>query len=235
MNPFSVESVKQYIAKEDIFRYLNDREGIFEKESFWRERIEAIMEETLRLAAIKVTRAESAITVSPERARIFLTDYGKVVIESADLAKILKSAHKVHLVAVTLGHTLERRIQYYMSGNPSKGVMMDACASVLAEAVCDMINDFIIESEPDLYHANRFSPGYGDLSMDVMPKLAAILNMEKSIGVMLSKTYMMLPQKSVVYILGASHIQDETTLEICEHKCYNCQLKSCQYRSKGSL
>ena len=48
----------------------------------------------------------------------------------------------------------------------------------------------------------RFSPGYGDLSMNTIEDIIAILNAQKRIGLSVTRSLMMTPIKSVTAILG---------------------------------
>ena len=75
----------------------------------------------------------------------------------------------------------------------------DAVASALAESVCDEAERIIkgnLECKP------RFSPGYGDFSLSVQKDVLLLVNAEKLIGITLTDTNLMIPQKSITSIIA---------------------------------
>ena len=83
---------------------------------------------------------------------------------------------------------------------------LQATAAAMTETWCDRINERIrLEAEQEgLYTRPRFSPGYGDLPLDLQREISAILNMSKEIGVSLTDTMLMTPSKSVTALIGIS-------------------------------
>ena len=75
----------------------------------------------------------------------------------------------------------------------------------------------------------RFSPGYGDLPLEVSDKLLDALNAKKEIGINMTKSFMLVPVKSVTAIIGISDRK--------ESRGRNCSLCSisevCKYRKGG--
>ena len=69
----------------------------------------------------------------------------------------------------------------------------------------------------------RYSPGYGDLSLESQKQVFALLNPPKYIGVTLNDSLLMSPSKSVTGIIGIGG---------CDKKedCANCNLENCEYR-----
>ena len=69
----------------------------------------------------------------------------------------------------------------------------------------------------------RYSPGFGDLSLENQKKVFALLNPQKYIGVTLNDSLLMSPSKSVTAIVGIGG---------CDNKdnCNNCNLENCEYR-----
>ena len=55
---------------------------------------------------------------------------------------------------------------------------------------------------PLCWLTHRFSPGYGDLSMNVTEDIITILNATKRIGLSVTRSLMMSPVKSVTAIAG---------------------------------
>jgi hypothetical protein len=48
----------------------------------------------------------------------------------------------------------------------------------------------------------RFSPGYGDLPLDIQPALLAVLDAERRIGLTCTQSLILLPRKSVTALIG---------------------------------
>ena len=55
-----------------------------------------------------------------------------------------------------------------------------------------------------LFVRPRYSPGYGDLSLDVQSSFLKALNAQKTIGLFLSEGGVMQPEKSVTALMGLS-------------------------------
>ena len=62
----------------------------------------------------------------------------------------------------------------------------------------------------------RFSPGYGDFSLEHQKDIFRILNLEKNLGITLTENLFMVPTKSVTAICAISEINDNCETEGCE-------------------
>ena len=77
--------------------------------------------------------------------------------------------------------------------------------------LCDEINARILREaakEGLRGMRRRFSPGYGDLPLEMQREVCAVLNMPKEIGVSLTDTLLMTPSKSVTAIVGVAAVDD---------------------------
>lgn len=127
-------------------------------------------------------------------------------IYSSDIARLTAKCDECVLLAATLGHEVDRQITLAQSRNMLDGVALDACASVMVDAYIDgFVRSEIV---PELHEGekltHRFSPGYGDLKMNVTEDIIAILNATKRIGLSVTRSLMMSPIKSVTAIMGVS-------------------------------
>ena len=76
----------------------------------------------------------------------------------------------------------------------------------------------------------RYSPGYGDLGIDIQKEILRILNAPRKIGLTASKYNILLPTKSVTAIIGVI----AKTIEVEQRHCKNCLLdQECELRRKG--
>ena len=61
----------------------------------------------------------------------------------------------------------------------------------------DGMEDGLRREAPGLYFRPRFSPGYGDLDISHQQAMFDLLELEKRLGLSLTQTHMMLPEKSI--------------------------------------
>ena len=120
------------------------------------------------------------------------------------LMKNLGGCHKIVLFCATVGVEMDRLIAKYAATSPAKSMMLDALGSERVEALCDLFNSEIAQTARDegCKAHPRFSPGYGDLPLEIQRAIFSVLNPEKRIGVMLNDNLFMSPSKSVTAIIG---------------------------------
>lgn len=144
----------------------------------------------------------------------------------------LKGCHKVVLMAATIGINVERLIRREQIRNMSNAVIMDACASVLIEAVCDTVESNLRKevAREGLFLTTRFSPGYGDLPIEIQNQFCDTLNTAKTIGLTVSDSGILIPRKSVTAIMGIS----KSSVKKNKRSCNDCNLKeNCRFRRNG--
>ena len=123
--------------------------------------------------------------------------FGRV--ESHDIAKNLCGCSEAFVFAVTLGHGVERLLSKMSRLSAADFFVYDAIGSALAESVCDEAEKII---KGDIKCRPRFSPGYGDFPLSVQRDVLSLVNAERLIGITLTDTNLMLPQKSITSISG---------------------------------
>ena len=84
-------------------------------------------------------------------------------------------------------------------------ISLAGCAAYLEEYLGGM-EDGLRREAPGLYLRPRFSPGYGDLDISHQWAMFDLLEVEKRLGLSLTQTHMMLPEKSVTAIAGLSDV-----------------------------
>lgn len=147
---------------------------------------------------------------------------------SRNLYKNLKGCTQAALFAATLGIEVDRMLQRYTRLEMTKAVILQAAAASMIESYCDQVNEEIREyARAEGYYLHpRFSPGYGDFSIDHQKEIIGILECPKKIGLTLTDSYIMLPSKSVTAVIG----MDRTNLNCPKYGCETCELKNCAYR-----
>jgi len=156
-----------------------------------------------------------------------------ISLEGRDIAKHLKSSQKCAMLAVTLGIEVDRMLAYYSKINLSTAVVMDACASVIVEEICDKVQREIGEEAKKLglYITDRYSPGYGDLTLKNQLGILRVLDAERTLGLTLTENYLLQPQKSVTAIIGLQKNKYKEKF----HKCKKCNLQKCEFRKAGII
>lgn len=129
-------------------------------------------------------------------------------IYSKNIADLTSHSDECYLLAATLGHEVDRQITIAQQKNMLDGIALDACASVRVDAFIDYFikEEIISELHEGEFLTPRFSPGYGDLSMNVTEDIITILNATKHIGLSVTRSMMMTPIKSVTAIIGIKNL-----------------------------
>lgn len=183
--------------------------------------------------------AELEATVAPRRIyRLYLLDeveeekvrFGGLTLESRDLAAFLKECTMTALLAVTLGPSADICIRRREKQEMSRAVVLDACASALAEAQAEECQREA-EEAAGLVAVGRFSPGYGDLPLDIQRTLLDRLDAPRRIGLTLTGGGMLVPVKSVVALAGLRPDGAVGASPNCgSGKCASCGKMDCPYR-----
>ena len=119
---------------------------------------------------------------------------------SAALRKNLDGCKRAVLFAATVGLGIDRLTAKYSRLSPTKALMMQAIGAERIEGLCDAFCDELRKT----YGAvrPRFSPGYGDLPLEVQRELFAVLDCPRQIGLTVNESLLMSPSKSVTAIVG---------------------------------
>ena len=119
--------------------------------------------------------------------------------KSKDLYKNLSGCKSAYVFAVSLGIGVDRLLTKLNIASQSKCFITDALASALAESLCDYVNQILSE---DKNTKPRFSPGYGDLSLEIQKDILRVLSADKTLGITLNGSLFMTPVKSITAIMG---------------------------------
>lgn len=147
-----------------------------------------------------------------------------IQVKSEKLIKNLSGCDSFVLFAATVGIELDRLISRYGKISPAKALIFQAIGAERIESLC---NEFCRFAETEYGHTKpRFSPGYGDLPLEVQKDFFRVLEPSKRIGLTLNESMLMTPTKSVTAIIGI-------TDKVCEkpkHNCNDCNKTDCIYR-----
>lgn len=185
------------VKKSEIYRYLG-----YTKNTGVVDHVDALVDEAL----------ENVLKNSTPRVcykRFELTfdngiDFGFMNVESKDLAVNLSGCHEAVIFAATIGLYTDRQIQRENILSPAKACVYQAVGAAVIEAVCDDFNEWVRRTETENGNGlkPRYSPGYGDVSLNVQKDIFRELNCAKMAGITLSDSLHMIPEKSVTAIIG---------------------------------
>ncbi|MBQ7544678.1 MAG: methionine synthase [Synergistaceae bacterium] len=167
-------------------------------------------EELVRTVREAFTRLEVVITPRIVWGRFRIEHFdGGIELEggkiySRNIARLTSRSSECYLLAATLGHETDRQIALEQRRNMLDGLALDACASVMVDEFADEATrrEIVPSLQEGEHLTSRFSPGYGDLSMDVTEEIIAVLDATKRIGLSVTRSLMMSPVKSITAIIG---------------------------------
>ena len=179
----------------EIARYMGMRSADLDDEMLGR--INKLMPRFL-----EVIHCKSCWVELPVRVEGNTVDFRLLSVESGHLAENLEGCSKVILFAATIGNEADRLCKSASITSPANAVIFDAMGTTAIECFCDELCDCFENMYPEYSFCPRFSPGYGDLPLGFQREIVRILDTHRKIGLTLSDSLMMLPQKSVTAIVG---------------------------------
>ena len=158
----------------------------------------------------------------------------EVFLPGRDISNLLRNCRACVLLAATLGIEGDNLIRVAQSTSMLDSVVMDACATEYIEKICDIAQDEIAElgKKENCGLTFRYSPGYGDLPLEVQPALCRALDTGRRIGLTVSDSLIMIPRKSVTAVIGLTTKPETPQRPACE----TCSLReTCAFRKSGAV
>lgn len=207
------------VRREEILRYAGARQATPE--------IDALLEETL-LEARGCLCYHVCWQKLPVRACNAGLDLTFAKTQSDRLRSHLKDCSHIVLFGATIGIGLDRLIARYGKTAPAKALLLQAIGAERIEALCDAFSKKVREmyAAEGLCTTSRFSPGYGDLPLELQRNIFHALNCGR-IGLTLNDSLMMSPSKSVTAIIGIGSCCHDTVTG-----CISCTKTDCIHRRR---
>ena len=143
---------------------------------------------------------------------------------------LLADCTHIAVLTASLGAEFDLWVRREQARDMGRAAMLDALGSAYVEAACDAAEAEIRARFPGKYLTDRFSPGYGDLPLTLQPELLRLTGAHR-IGVTLTDSLLMNPQKSVSAIVGVADTPQPARIRGCAH----CNLREhCTYRKAGT-
>lgn len=184
------------ISKAEAARYIGIRTVPDEKTAELLDRYEEIVRS--RLMPAYVWR-ESQLAFSTEG--VYLSGLS-VPLTGNSIQKLLNGRVRAVVLAATVSAEADRLIRQLSVSDMAAAVVVDALCSAAIEQVCDKAEIEIFGDMPKEQRTYRFSPGYGDLPIELQANLLNYLNAQRRIGLSCTDSYLLTPTKSVTAIIG---------------------------------
>lgn len=160
-----------------------------------------------------------------------------VLADATDLAlpghtaqRMLAECPQSAVLVCTLGAEFDLWLKREQARDMGRAVMLDALGSAWVESGCDAAEEAIRSRFPGKHLTDRFSPGYGDFPLDAQPLLLEYAGASR-IGVTVTDSLLLTPQKSVTAIVGIADTPQPARIRGCGYCAMN---QTCQYRKGGT-
>lgn len=155
-------------------------------------------------------------------------DLSFVQTPSEGLRKNLRGCRRAVIFAATVGVGIDRLIAKYSRLSPTRALMMQAIGAERIESLCDAFCEDLCAQTGCLLKP-RFSPGYGDLPLEIQRDFFAALDCPRKIGLSLNESLLLSPSKSVTAIVGITADLPENS-GCNTNQCASCSQADCAFR-----
>lgn len=153
-----------------------------------------------------------------------------ILLSGATARTMLAQCRSAAVLACTLGAEFDALLRTRQARDMSEAVILDACGSALTEAGCDAAQKEIAGRLPGKFLTDRFSPGYGDLPLNLQSALCSLLDAPRRLGLTVTDSCLLNPGKSVTAVVGLSDTPQPARVRGCAH----CSMaETCQLRKDG--
>ncbi|MBR1823757.1 MAG: 5-methyltetrahydrofolate--homocysteine methyltransferase [Ruminococcus sp.] len=188
------------------------------------ERAERLVRETVRPVYVYRETAVEAAENGIKLACMAETLTGR------DIRKHLNGCDRAVLLAATLSAEADKLIRQTAVRDMAFSLAVDCICSAAVEQLCNKAEEEIFSGGNVPYRTWRFSPGYGDLPLDLQGAFLTALNAQRRIGLTATENSLLIPSKSVTAIIGIS----DTPVQRGARGCAVCSMReSCAYRQLG--
>jgi len=226
-----IKNMKIKISEEEVLRY----------QGYHRKKEEKINEMVLQITREEISHgfllvkprgiySKEIVTEITSTRKVYLKNNYSLDFSSS-MIRFLEGVDCLMLGAVTIGRELEEKVsELFGQGDYFRAVALDAVGTVSAIYLRDYINSLVCQEtrKQNLQITRVFSPGSHHWDISEQEKIFQIIPAEK-IGITLTDSYMMYPQKSLSWLIGfgkkiAMPFQEQ------KHSCKICLAENCQFR-----
>ena len=155
-----------------------------------------------------------------------------LLLPGRDLAAHLRGCSRAALLAATLSAPVDALLRRAQAEDLAAAVALDCCATAAVEAVCDLAEAEIRVRFPGCSFPFRFSPGYGDLPIELQDPILRLLDAPRRVGLCATDRHILTPRKSVTAVLGIS----DGEISPQKRGCTSCTFRDrCKFQCKESI
>ncbi|MCI5562855.1 MAG: methionine synthase [Intestinimonas massiliensis] len=155
-----------------------------------------------------------------------------LLLPGRDLAAHLRGCSRAALLAATLSAPVDALLRRAQAEDLAAAVALDCCATAAVEAVCDLAEAEIRARFPGCSFPFRFSPGYGDLPIELQDPILRLLDAPRRVGLCTTDRHILTPRKSVTAVLGIS----DGEISPQKRGCASCTFRDrCKFQCKESI
>lgn len=217
-----------------------DKEEILHYQGYSRKKVKEPNQNILRITEEEINRSYSLFKPQGIYSLIKIKGFaleGRINLESGlifrfakSIIKQLKGASHLLVGVVTIGDLLEKKVsELFSQGEYPRALTLDVIGTVAVEDFSRKVRKLARQEviEQGFKTSRHFSPGYSGWEVSQQEIVFKSIPSD-NIGVRLSKGFMMLPQKSLSWVIGAGKEIIVSSEE--ENKCKDCQSKYCNYK-----
>ena len=196
---------------------------------------DAVLHELVLSCAEELEQAATPRSIS----RLFPVTFGEngvrlgnIAVEGRNLRQHIRGCKEAVLFAATLGVQADILLARYSRIDMSRAAVLQAASAAMIESYCDETEKEISAqaARRGLFLRPRYSPGYGDFSIQLQKDILNTLDCPKRIGLSMTESFMLVPTKSVTAVIGLT--SDPTGCHIA--KCMGCSDGNCPFRKESN-
>lgn len=225
-----IKDTKLNIDKEEVLRY----------QGYSKKKVKKPNQNILRITEEEIIRGCNLFKPQGVYSLIKIINFtpeGRINLEnelsfkfSKSIIDQLKGASHLLVGIVTIGDFLEKKVsELFSQGEYPQALALDAVGTVAVEDFSREVRKLARQEvkEQGFKTSRHFSPGYGGWEVSQQDIIFKSIPAD-NIGVRLTEVYMMLPQKSLSWIIGVGKEMIISSEE--DNNCGNCQSKCCNYK-----
>lgn len=217
------------ISKSEAARYMGVRGEIDSRTAYLLEKYEPAVRAALRPAYVY---REAEISRNNGEIQIL-----GINMTGESIKNHLKGCQRAVIFAATVSAAADTLIRQTSVSDAAGALAVDCLCSSAVEQVCGKVEDEIFSDINAVYRTWRFSPGYGDLPIQLQREFLAALNAQRRIGLTVTESCMLLPAKSVTAVIGISDIPvspEQISCDVCPAR-ENCGIRAAGGCQRSSL
>ena len=225
-----IKDIKLNIDREEVLRY----------QGYSKKRVKTPNQNILQITEEEINRGYNLFKPQGIYSLIKITCFtskGGVNLENGltfrlpkSIINQLKGVSHFLVGVVTIGGLIEKKVsELFFQGEYPRALALDAVGTVAVEDFSREVRKLARQEvkEQGFKTSRHFSPGYGGWEVSQQDIIFKSIPAD-NIGVRLTEGYMMLPQKSLSWAIGAGKKIITSSEE--DSNCENCQCEYCNYK-----